>query len=555
MTDKLDQAQKLDQARLAIRTREYFSAYPESPSPRVYGENAAAEGKAAFESHWGGAFAVSTPGSANEVATERSPFGIVTDVTYPRVQADGIDELIEASWQGVRAWRDAGPQRRAEVCVAILDALHARVFELAHAVQHTSGQAFVMSFQAGGTHALDRALEAVAYAVEAQEFHQPTARWVKPGRGGDVVMDKDFVVTPRGVALVVGCNTFPTWNSYPGLFASLTCGNPVIIKPHPQAVLPLAITVQVCQQVLAEAGFDPHLVTLAVEHDGDGLAKELAKHSRVKIVDFTGGNEFGDWLTQHATQATVYAEKAGVNAIVLDSTDDLEGLIANLAFTLVLYSGQMCTTAQNLFVPESGLATPNGTIAPAELAERIGAAIDQLLGDDARAVELLGAIVSPAVAQRLERAPAWGETLVASRQIVHPDYPDAVIRTPLIIGVDAASTAYRSECFGPMSFVISTASTEESLALWAESTAQHGAMTAAIVSTSDSVLSQAREIALDVGVALSENLTGQVYVNQSAAFSDFHGTGANPATTASYTDLAYVASRFHVVQARRHRQT
>ena len=50
-----------------------------------------------------------------------------------------------------------------------------------------------------------------------------------------------------------------------------------------------------------------------------------------------------------------------------------------------------------------------------------------------------------------------------------------------------------------------------------------------------------REAALDAGVALSENLLGGVFVNQSAAFSDFHGTGANPAANASYTDGAYVA--------------
>jgi len=58
--------------------------------------------------------------------------------------------------------------------------------------------------------------------------------------------------------------------------------------------------------------------------------------------------------------------------------------------------------------------------------------------------------------------------------------------------------------------------------------------------------------ALDAGVALSENLTGQVFVNQSAAFSDFHGTGANPSANATYTDGAYVASRFRFIQSRRH---
>jgi hypothetical protein len=66
------------------------------------------------------------------------------------------------------------------------------------------------------------------------------------------------------------------------------------------------------------------------------------------------------------------------------------------------------------------------------------------------------------------------------------------------------------------------------------------------------VLEQMRDAALDVGVALSENLTGQVFVNQSAAFSDFHGTGANPSANATFTDGAYVASRFRVIQSRRH---
>ena len=56
----------------------------------------------------------------------------------------------------------------------------------------------------------------------------------------------------------------------------------------------------------------------------------------------------------------------------------------------------------------------------------------------------------------------------------------------------------------------------------------------------------------DAGVALSINLTGGVFVNQSAAFSDFHGTGANPAANAALTDAAYVANRFRVVQHRMH---
>jgi hypothetical protein len=54
------------------------------------------------------------------------------------------------------------------------------------------------------------------------------------------------------------------------------------------------------------------------------------------------------------------------------------------------------------------------------------------------------------------------------------------------------------------------------------------------------------------GVALSINLTGGVFVNQSAAFSDYHGTGGNPAANASFANPAFVADRFVVVQRRAH---
>ena len=344
--------ERLDAAVAACASREYYSAFDESPSPRVYGESAAAEGKAAFEAWQGTTFPVDTPGSGDEVvATERSPYGFDLGVSYPHVT--DVDALLAAAQAGMRGWRDAGPEARVGVCIEILDRLHARIFELANAVQHTSGQAFVMAFQAGGAHALDRALEAIAYAWVEMTRTPRTAIWEKPGKV-PVTMEKTFTVVPRGVALVIGCNTFPTWNSWPGLFASLVTGNSVVVKPHPSAVLPLAITVQVCQEVLAEAGFDPHLVTLAAEEPADKLASSLALRPEVRLIDFTGGNAFGDWLEKNASQATVFTEKAGVNTVVLDSTSDFGAMCFNLAFSFALYTGQMCTAPQNVYLPAGG---------------------------------------------------------------------------------------------------------------------------------------------------------------------------------------------------------
>ncbi|MEV8503543.1 phenylacetic acid degradation protein PaaN [Actinoplanes sp. NPDC051475] len=540
----------LDKAIEAAGARDHWSAYPESPSKSVYGEDAAGAGEQAFQALLGKDFPVEVPGATTSVATERSPYGIDLGIRYPKGEPA---DLVAAARAALPGWRAVGPQGRAGVAAEILKRINARIFEMAHAVQHTSGQAFVMAFQAGGAHAQDRGLEAVAVSLAESTRIPATATWTKPQRGDALRLEKTSTVVGRGVALVIGCNTFPTWNGYPGLFASLVTGNPVIVKPHPGAVLPLAITVQIAREVLAEAGLDPNVVTLAVEEPGDGIAATLATHPDVRIVDFTGSSEFGNWLEANARQAVVYTEKAGLNTVVVDSTDDYKAMLRNLAFSLSLYSGQMCTTPQNLLVPAGGIETDAGHRSPEEFAADLGAALDKLLGDSKRAAGTLGAIVNDGVLARLTEAGSLPSVVHGSTEVADEQFPGATIRTPLIARLDAADEkAYTREWFGPISFVITTESTEHSLRLFTETVSHHGALTASVYSTSDDVLAAAREAALDAGVHLSQNLTGGVFVNQTAAFSDLHGTPANPAATAALSDAAFVTGRFFTLQSRRH---
>lgn len=545
-------ADTLARALTAIVERDYWSAYPESPSPKVYGETAAAEGKAAFDAYLGKPFPLDQPG--DRVATETSPFGIELGIGYPHTD---VDTLLAAATAALPAWRDAGPQTRAGVCLEILARVHAHVFELANAVHVTSGQAFVMAFQAGGPHALDRALEAIAYAYAEQTRHPAQAEWSKPAAKSSAEplrLVKTFHVVPRGVALVIGCNTFPTWNSYPGLFASLATGNPVVVKPHPGAVLPMAVTLRYARQVLAEAGFDPNLLQLAAEAPGEKIASVLAVRPEVKIVDFTGSTGYGEWLEANARQAVVYTEKAGVNTIVVDSTDDFAGMCRNIGFSLSLYSGQMCTTPQNILVPAGGIETDQGHRSYDQVATGIAEAVRALTAaDPARGVELVGAIANQANLDRIDQARGTGEVVLDSVPLAHPSYPDAVVRTPLLLKQTAAGeTVFDKEWFGPISYLVVTDSTEQSLDLFRRIVGARGALTAGVYATDEKVLEAAEQAALSVGVHLSCNLTGGVFVNQSAAFSDFHASGANPAANASLTDGAYVSNRFRIVQSRRH---
>ena len=359
---------------------------------------------------------------------------------------------------------------------------------------------------------------------------------------------------PRGVALVIGCNTFPTWNSYPGLFASLVTGNAVVVKPHPRAVLPLAITVQIAREVLAETGFSPDLVSLAAEQPGEGLAKVLALRAEVRIIDYTGSTEFGTWLERNAPQASVFTEKAGVNTVVIDSTDDYQGMLANLAFSLSLYSGQMCTTPQNLLVPRDGITADGEPTVGRRLRAR-----PRRRGRRAARRRRAGDGAAGRHRQRRCHRTARHGSDVRRRRAARP----ARSSTP---------SSPTQRCARPPSYA-STSPTATPTCRSASArcrsssrpTAPRSPSTCCATRCASTVRSRRRstpptrrcsrpprQAALDSGVALSCNLTETVYVNQSAAFSDFHATGANPAANAALTDAAYVASRFRIVQSRRH---
>ena len=311
---------------------------------------------------------------------------------------------------------------------------------------------------------------------------------------------------------------------------------------------------RIAREVLAEAGIDPNVVTLFAHEAGGDIAQQLALRPEVRIIDFTGSTANGRWLEEHARQAQVYTEKAGVNQIIIDSAADFKAVARNIAFSLSLYTGQMCTAPQNIYVPKDGIDTADGHLSFDQVAEAHRRRRAQAARPIRRAPSRCWAPcrTTASCAGSRPRARSARSCSTRRRSRIRA-FPDATIRTPLIVKLSSADRAtYLNEWFGPIAFVIATESTVESLAIARDAVRGHGALTMSVYATDDAVIDRAIDVAEDAGVALSINLTGGVFVNQSAAFSDFHGTGANPAANASLTDAAYVANRFRVVQHRLH---
>ena len=537
----------------ACRERSYFTLFPETPDRHRGGAAAPAAGLAAFHAQLGRAFDLDQPGTAGPVSAEVSPYTLEPlGIAYPRAD---IDALFAAARSAMPAWAAATPQARLGVCMEIVDRLYENVFEMAQAVMHTAGQSGPMSYAGSGTNALDRGVEALAYAQAAMSDVPVEALWERRFGSTQIRLRKRYRVVPRGVAVCFACATFPTWNAYPAMLASLATGNPVIVKPHPTAILPMALAVRTFREVIASAGFAPNLVTLCVDTVEAPVGKLLVRHPQTAIVDFTGSARFGSWVEANAHPALCFSETSGVNTVVVESVDQLEPVVRSLATTMSLFSAQMCTSPQNVYVPRDGIRHAGGRIGAEEFGALLAQAMASIAADPQRAAPIMAAIQAastPALIDQVADAGSRrGRILLASSPYAHPEFTHARTRTPLLVGIEAgARDLYGEERFGPIGFVITTDDRNAALAEAAADARAGGGITAFLYCTDELYTERAIAAYSAAGAQLTCNLTGPMPLNFAAAYSDYHVTGLNPAGNATLTDLAFVASRFRITQSR-----
>ncbi len=531
----------LNDAIEALSKRAYYSPYPESP--KAYAEDGDAKAKAWISATMNNNYeGLDQTGASEFIGEEVSPFlqmGI--GVRYPFFTEQTLIEKAEAAQ---KTWGNTSPETRAGLLIEALDQVKTRFFDIAYATMHTTGQAYMMSFQASGPHANDRALEAVAMGYKELKSVPESAEWVKNLGKFDLKMNKTWKAVPKGISLVIGCSTFPVWNTVPGLFASLITGNVTIVKPHPKAILAIAIVVEELQKVLAANGFSKAVVQLAPDTQNAPITKKLAEHKEVKMIDFTGGSEFGNYIEQ--LPKTTFTEKAGVNSIILDSVNDLKAVLGNIAFSASLYSGQMCTAPQNIFISKDGVRTSEGTVSFDEVVAGLSAAITGLVDNPKAGPVTLGAIQADVTYNRVNEAlNLGGKVILASKSIVNEEFKDARIATPVVIELDKSQgNIYNKECFGPIVFVIKTDSVEDSISLAKALAEDKGALTCGAYTTSEETKLTISNAMNSVFVPVSFNFTGAGFINSHAAFSDFHLSGGNPAGNASFANSEFVSKRF-----------
>ena len=526
----------------ANHERKYFFHFNENP--KAYPENLQAEGLTLFQKKLNTNYTLPAENKNNAFYGEEiSPYmqtGL--GIHYPKTD---VETLVANAEKSFDVWRKLSVDQRFNILYETLEKISHRFFEIAYATMHTSGQSFLMSFQASGPHACDRALEVMTTAYEQLTYFPDEVEWVKNMGKFDLKLHKTYKPVAKGVGLVIGCSTFPTWNTVPGLYADLITGNSAIVKPHPKAVYPIAIFIEEMQKVFMAHNLPAEIVQLAIDSVENPITKQLAEHDSIKLIDYTGGNYFGNYI--ESLGKTCFTEKAGINSVILDSCENLDSVAQNLAFSVSLYSGQMCTAPQNIYISGDGVKTPAQHFTYQEVVDKITASIRGLMENPKAAAPTLGAIQNDQTVSRIaEKVRSNSATAIQlDVKVENAEFSGARIQTPTIITAEAGESGkYLEECFGPLIFLVKTANREESLSIVRDSARTHGAITCLAYTTDKAFMHKVEDEMNGVFTPVSFNFTGAAFVNQHAAFSDLHVSGGNPSGNATFTNTEFINKRY-----------
>jgi succinylglutamic semialdehyde dehydrogenase len=247
---------------------------------------------------------------------------------------------------------------------------------------------------------------------------------------------------PHGVMAVLGPYNFPAHLPNGHIVPALIAGNTVVFKPSEQTPGPGAFIVE----RMVEAGVPAGVINLVQGARETGEA--LTGADGVNGVLFTGGAKTGVAIhKQFAGRLDVILalELGGNNPLIWWDTDDINAAALAVVQSAFLTTGQRCTCARRLILPE-GAAGDRAMEALTALTDRliIAAPFDQ-------PQPFMGPVISPKVAEGLERAfdqlvDAGGKPI---RTLSQRDEGGAFVTLGIVdvTGVDAVPD---EEHFGPL---------------------------------------------------------------------------------------------------------
>ena len=359
-----------------------------------------------------------------------------------------VDRAVEAARVALPAWRSLPPPRRGEILFRAGELLARNKQRLGELVVREMGKV------------LPEGLGDVQEAIDIAYYMAGEGRRLQGETVPSELPDKECksVREPLGVVALVTPWNFPV--AIPGwkLFASLICGNTVVLKPSSETPACAAALVA----VMEKAGVPPGVVNL-VCGSGEEVGEYLLTHPGVDAASFTGSCAAGERLEQllAVLHRPLALEMGGKNAIIVMDDADLGLALEGALWGGFGTSGQRCTAASRLIVHERVHDRFVGLLC--------GRAARMRLGSGLKSETDVGPVINEAQCRKIldyiDIGTGEGARLLTGGQrVTDGDLGNGFFIAPTVFsGVRPEMRIAREEIFGPVVSVLRCASLEDAI--------------------------------------------------------------------------------------------
>ncbi len=355
-----------------------------------------------------------------------------------------VNDAVNAARGAFEQWAMTPAGERIQIMERYRDLIKRDAEDLARLISHETGKPFWET-------KTEAATVAGKVDLSIKAYHERTGeRSSTAGATNAVLRHK-----PHGVMAVLGPYNFPAHLPNGHIVPALIAGNTVVFKPSEMTPGPGAFIVE----RMVEAGVPDGVINLV---QGGRETGEALTGAELDGVLFTGGAKTGQAIHKlfaGRLDVILALELGGNNPLIWWDTDDIDAAAWTVVQSAFLTSGQRCTCARRLILPE-GAAGDKAVDALAKITDRliIGAPFDE-------PQPFMGPVISPKIAEGLERAfdrLAEGDA-EAIRTLSVRDEGGAFV-SPGIVDVTMADSVPDEEHFGPLLTVWRVKSFDEAIA-------------------------------------------------------------------------------------------
>ena len=385
--------------------------------------------------------------TSNAVSAVHNPYR--RDVVGHCYQASAAqaDEAVERASQAFATTRRMPRSQRADILSKLAVSLEIEKEDIAHLISLEAGKPLVdargevaravLNCRGAAEEAKRIAGHEVPLDMDAnvtsyQDMVSTTSPELRSPTGRRLGLAKLF---PLGPVLAIAPFNFPLNLALHKVGPAIAAGNPIILKPSPQAPL----TALRLGRLLLEAGMPPE--ALSVLPTTNDVAEQMVRDARVRMVSFTGSARVGWHIKSIAPRARVTLELGGNGGVLIDETADIEFAARRSARGANVYAGQYCIGVQRLIVHRSKYADFLDCLY-AEVAKlRVGDPLDEQVD--------LGPVIDDASAGRIA---SWIDEATAggAEVLIGGERENAVVTPAILTETRRSMKVEAEEIFGPV---------------------------------------------------------------------------------------------------------